>query len=103
MQLLLHSIPTCATYTVAALWAGQLRNCGPISDRFRGFFVFFKATRQAMRHTKLSIQRVQAAHPPEVKQMGHETDHSLPSSTKVHNYSAQTSTPAPTFIAYTIY
>jgi hypothetical protein len=45
-----------------------------------------------MRHTKLCVQRVLAAHSPEVKQMGHETDHSLPSSAKVHNSCSYTST-----------
>jgi hypothetical protein len=51
----------------------------------RGIFIFFKATRQAMKHTKLYIQRTLAAHSSEVKQMGHENDHSFLYSAKVHN------------------
>jgi hypothetical protein len=81
MQLILHSIPSCATYIVTALWAGQLRNCGPFLTG-SGDFLFSKAFRKVMRH---------------------ETDHSHPSTGKIHNYSAQTSTPAVSFIAYTVY
>jgi len=72
-----------------------------VSDRFREFS-FLQSIQTGYVACTVCNPRVLAAHSPGIKQMGHETDHSLPSSTKVHNYSAQISTPALLFIACTV-
>jgi len=72
-----------------------------VSDRFRRFS-FLQSIQTGYVACTVCIQRVLAAHSSGIKQMGHEADHSLPSSTKVHNQSAKTSTPALSFIAYTV-
>jgi len=69
---------------MTALRAGRLRNCGLFLTG-SGDFYLLQSNQTGYEAHKAFIQRVLAAHPPEIKEMGHETDHSLPSSAKVHN------------------
>jgi hypothetical protein len=67
------------------------------SQRGLGIFLFSTAFRLAVRPTQPTMQWVPGAITLEVKQQGHEADHSLPSSADVKEY---TFTPQYAFMAW---
>jgi hypothetical protein len=71
-----------------------------MKHNYLGIFFFTTVSRMALGSTQPPIQWIPGALSLGVKQLGHEADHSPPSSAKVNNSWSYTSTPQYIFVAW---